>query len=284
MPIPDEIESRYYTTQGFDADHSRTVRSHYLQFVEGRKFLVELGSGRGEFLQAAQGRVDRSVGVDVDPAMVKQVEAAGFEAVHADVVDYLTETDHRPDAIFLAHVIEHLAVDTAFEMLRDAAAIIEPGGVIIVVTPNPACIANLTNDFWSDPTHQRLYTLDLLSFLLEQTGFTVTAAAGNPIDVPGPPPHLLSPPTLTEAWGGSDSAVEPRATIAYDEQPGMDGVIDELHRLRNAVEGLSLWQHAYDERLAALRHFAETTAERHDETLRFFYGPNEIYVVGERRP
>jgi SAM-dependent methyltransferase len=281
--IPDEIESRYYTSQGFDADHSRAVRSHYLQYLEGRRFLVELGSGRGEFLQVAKGLVDRLVGVDVDPDMVKQVEAAGFEAVHADVLEYLTDTDHRPDVVFLAHVIEHLPVDAAFEMLRDAANIIEPGGLIIVVTPNPACIANLTNDFWSDPTHQRLYTLDLLSFLLDQTGFEVKEAAGNPLDVPGPPFDLVAPPLAADAWERADTAVDPRATIDYVDGAGMDGVIDELHRLRKAVERLAFWQSTHDERIGALRQFAEDVGDRHNETLRFFYGPNEIYVVGERR-
>ena len=260
------------------------MRSHYLQFLDGRTFLVELGSGRGEFLEVAKGKVDRLVGVDVDPDMVKQCEAAGFEAVHADVLDYLTETEHRPDVVFLAHVIEHLPVDVAFEMLRDAAAIIEPGGVIIVVTPNPACLANLTNDFWSDPTHQRLYTLDLLSFLLDQTGFDVREASGNPLDVPGPPPELVAPPLAADEWESSDTAVDPRATIDYVDGAGMDGVLDELHRLRKAVEALTFWQHTHDERLTALRRFSEAAADSHNDTLRFFYGPNEIYVVGERRP
>lgn len=282
MGIPEEFESRYYSSQGFDPEHSRVVRSHYLQYVKGRKLLVELGCGRGEFLEAAKEDVERAVGVDVDPDMVKQVEAAGLEAVHSDVLSYLDTTEHRPDAVFLAHLIEHLSVDDAFAMLEKAAAVIPDGGVIIIVTPNPACLANLTNDFWSDPTHQRLYTLDLMGFLLEQTGFTVTAASGNPVDVPGPPPLLLSPDHLG-SWGPADSNIEPRPVIEYQDAPGVDGVLDELHRLRTAVEQVLQWQHIHDERLTELRHFSETVGDRHDDALRHFYGPNEIYVVGERR-
>lgn len=282
MGIPDEFESRYYTAQGFDPAHSRTVRSHYLQYVRGRGLLVELGCGRGEFLEAARDDVDRVVGVDVDPEMVARVREAGIEAVHSDVLSYLSTTDHRPDAVFLAHLIEHLTVEDAYAMLEKAATIISGGGVIIIVTPNPACLANLTNDFWSDPTHQRLYTLDLLGFLLESTGFEVTAAAENPVDVPGPPPLLLSPARLG-SWGAVDSNIEPRAMIEYEDEPGADGVIDELHRLRVALEQVVQWQHVHDERLTELRHFSETVGERHDDTLRHFYGANEIYVVGERR-
>jgi SAM-dependent methyltransferase len=282
MPVPEEIESRYYTSQGFDPEHSRVVRSHYLQFVEGRELLVELGCGRGEFLEVAKDKVARVVGVDVDPDMVKQVEAAGFEAVHSDVLEYLRTTDHRPDAVFLAHLIEHLAVDDAFAMLQQAAAVIPPGGVIIIVTPNPACLANLTNDFWSDPTHQRLYTLDLLAFLLDQTGFDVRAADGNPVDVPGPPPELLSPQPLS-GWGPPDVEIAPRDLIEYTDQPHMDSVLDELRKLRQSVELLVNWQSVSNERMVELRHYAEHSAARHDDALRYHYGPNEIYVVGARR-
>lgn len=281
MSVPDELESQYYASQGFDPDHSRIVRSHYLQYVAGRELLVELGCGRGEFLEVAKDRVGRVIGVDSDPEMVKQAQAAGFDAVHSDVHEYLRTTTHRPDAVFLAHLIEHLAVTDAYTMLDQAAAVIPPGGVIIIVTPSPACLANLTNDFWSDPTHQRLYTLDLLRFLLEQTGYEVVAAAGNPLDVPGPPPELLAPASL-EPWGPSDVAIEPRALVDYDDQPGMDGVLDELHRLRQTVESLVNWQRVSDGRMIALRHLVEATAKCHDDTLRFHYGPNEIYAVGRR--
>jgi SAM-dependent methyltransferase len=283
MPVPDEIESRYYASQGFDPAHAREVRSHYLSFVEGKQLLLELGCGRGEFLQLAAPSVGRVLGVDVDPDMVKQAGDAGFEAVQADVLDYLAITDERPDAVFLAHLIEHLPVDAAFEVLQRVAALVPPGGVVIVVTPNPACLANLTNDFWSDPTHVRLYTVDLLRFLLDQTGFDVVDAGGNPLDVPGPPPELLASAS-TEPWGAADVEVAPMAPMTYDESFQLETVLDELSRLRTAVESMAHWIREHDARLTEVRHFAEATAARHDDTLRHLYGPNEIYAVGARRP
>jgi SAM-dependent methyltransferase len=282
VTVPEALESNYFDSQGFDPDHASRVRSHYLQWVEGRRLLVELGCGRGEFLTAARGRVARLVGVDSDPEMVRQAAEAGFEAIQADVIDFLDATADRPDAVFLAHLIEHLPVADAFTMLSSIARVTEPGGVLIVVTPNPACLANLTNDFWSDPTHVRLYTLDLLAFLLEQNGFDVVDRGGNPLDVPGPPPRLLSPEPL-EAWGQADPTIEPRALVEYDQSLHLETVLDEMARLRVAVESLIHWVGEHDERLDSLRHLTETVAERHDDTLRHLYGPNEIYVVGERR-
>ncbi len=288
MPdVPDEIESRYYEAQAFDSDHARTVRSHYLPFVAGRDLLVELGCGRGEFLSvvAEAGAVGRVLGVDIDPAMVAAVRAAGHEAVEADLLDYLRDTDDRPDAVFLAHVIEHLTVGDAFAMLARLAELMPPGGRLVVVTPNPACLANLTNDFWSDPTHVRLYSLDLLRFLLEQTGFDVVDAAGNPLDVPGPPPLLLAPVTELPAWGAAEVTLPLPRGITYDaDAVGVADLLTEVAELRNALATVVHWLGTYDDRLADVRHLTEALARSHDTALAHHYGPNEIYVVGERRP
>ena len=118
----------------------------------------------------------------------------------ADVIDYATTTADRPDMVFAAHLIEHLRVEAAFGLLQALREIVPPGGRVVLVTPNPACLAMLTADFWSDPTHERLYTIELLTFLLDEAGFDVSDAGGNPLDIPGAPPHLLAAATL-DGWG-----------------------------------------------------------------------------------
>lgn len=283
--VPDEIESDYYAAQGFDPEHSRLVRSHYLPFVAGRSLLVELGCGRGEFMSlvAEQQVVDRVVGVDIDPAMVAAVRAAGHDAVEDDLLHYLDVTDDRPDAVFLAHVIEHLTVGESFAMLKRLAELIPVGGRLIVVTPNPACLANLTNDFWSDPTHVRLYTLDLMSFLFNETGFEVVDQGGNPLDIPGPPPTLLAPVKDLPPWGSATVELPEQTPLTYEpgELPLL--ALEELTRFRITMQSMLFWLDIYNERMSDLRHIVEGLSKVHDETLRWHYGANEIYVVGERR-
>jgi hypothetical protein len=281
MPLPEEVESRYYASRGFDPDHARQVRSHYLPFVAGRELLVELGAGRGEFLDLARDEVGRAVAVDVDPAMCEQVRGLGLEAIHADVRTFLATTDLRPDAVFLAHLIEHLPVDAAFEMVSAIGAITPPGGRIVVVTPNPACLAMLTNDFWSDPTHVRLYTLELLTFLLEQAGFEVVEAAGNPLDRPGPPPET-HPPGPMGPWDLPAVEVAPRAVIEIDDGYRLDTLLDEISRLRRASEALAAGLAAQGRLLVEVREHAERIDEHIASAFDHLYGPNEIYVVGER--
>lgn len=282
MPLPEEVESQYYASRGFDPDHARRVRAHYLPFVAGRELLVELGAGRGEFLELARSEVERVVAVDVDPAMCAQVRDLGMEAIQSDVLSFLASTALRPDAVFLAHLIEHLPVDAAFDMLGLIAGIVPRGGRVVVVTPNPACLAVLTNDFWSDPTHVRLYTLELLSFLCEQAGFDVIEAAGNPADQPGPPP-AMHPPASLGAWELPSVAVAPRATIEIDDGYRLDTVLDEMARLRRASEDLSGALEAMGALLLELRSHAESLATKVGSGFSALYGPNEIYVVAERR-
>lgn len=282
MSLPEEVESRYYAARGFDPEHARAVRSHYLPFLEGRELLVELGAGRGELLELAAGRVGRVVGVDADAGMCRVLRDKGLEAVQADASAFLGTTELRPDVVVLAHLIEHLPVDAAFDLLTAIAEVTPPAGRVIVVTPNPACLAVLTNDFWSDPTHARLYTTELLEFLVSQAGFDVVESGGNPRDVPGPPPEMHAPDPLPPG-SRPEVAVEPRATIEIDDGYRVDTILDELARLRSAVEGLVHGFGVLADGVEAVRHQAETTAARFRSAFDALYGANEIYVVGDRR-
>jgi hypothetical protein len=288
VPLDPIAESEYYRSRAFDSEHTREVRRHYLQFVEGREFLVELGCGRGEFLELARATVDTVKGVDSDPGMAKQAADLGLDVELADVLDYASTTTDRPDAVFAAHLVEHLSVAECFDLLGAVSRIVPTGGRVILVTPNPACLAMLTADFWSDPTHVRLYTVDLLRFLLVESGFRLVDSGANPLDAPGPPPMLLASNTL-EGWGTVRDALaaaeapavsvgRPRLTefVSKGMLATLRRVVKDLRRLRGAVGVL-------DDRVIELRHQMNHVLERHNETLRFLYPPNEVYVVGERQ-
>jgi SAM-dependent methyltransferase len=286
MPLDPNAESRYYEGREFDPGHNRAVRAHYLQFIEGAGLLVELGCGRGEFLELASAAAGKVKGVDSDPGMVEDARARGIEIEQCEAIDWARTTSDRPDAVFAAHLIEHLMVDEAFELLQALAAIIPPAGRVVLVTPNPACLAMLTADFWSDPTHRRLYTIELISFLLRETGFDVVEAQGNPNDVPGPPPALLAAETL-DGWSSlrdelGDASRVPhiygRATERFDSQ-----LIDTVRALAQEVGRLRHVVGALDDRIDAIRHQLHHVLQRHNEMLSFLYPANEIYVVGERR-
>ncbi len=68
------------------------------------------------------------------------------------------------DSILLLEVIEHMPLDGFYALMERVANLLARDGVVVVSTPNPACI----NSMWAgDMTHVQQYPLnDLLAFFL----------------------------------------------------------------------------------------------------------------------
>lgn len=78
----------------------------------------------------------------------------------------------RFDAIVLSHVIEHL--ENGLDIVREAAALLAPGGVIYVEYPSlrSASLPSMpgTLNFWDDPTHKRFYALTDIANAMAEGG------------------------------------------------------------------------------------------------------------------
>jgi SAM-dependent methyltransferase len=200
------LESQYYAHMGFDPEHKRDVLRFYVPMFEesgdgaeesrGGKHgpVLELGCGRGEFLALLREAGIEGRGVDLDAGMVEMARADGIDVVHADAIEYL-HADPAPgpyQGVFCAHFLEHLVPDQVASLLDGVRRVLAPGGRFVAVTPNPACYAVLTHDFWWDPTHVRFYDRPLVEFLCRQAGFEVESSGTNPANHPGPPPEYLA--------------------------------------------------------------------------------------------
>ena len=53
---------------------------------------------------------------------------------------------------------------------------LEPGGTLVIVTPNPADLKVITHYFWMDLTHVRPYPGVLLEEMLQHVGFSIHAS------------------------------------------------------------------------------------------------------------
>jgi SAM-dependent methyltransferase len=197
------LESDYYAYMGFDPEHQREVLRFYVpMFAEPageaseakQGPVLEIGCGRGEFLGLLRDAGIQAQGVDIDPGMVQRARGEGFEVIEADALEFL-HADPAPgpyQGVFCAHFIEHLAPEQVVRFLEGVRRVLAPGGRLVVVTPNPACYAVLSHDFWWDPTHVRFYEVALVEFLCRQAGFEVESSGTNPANHPGPPPQYLA--------------------------------------------------------------------------------------------
>ena len=103
------------------------------RYVPKSALVLELGAGAGAFSQRLQGAGYRVVASDLDPG---RFAAAGIPFAACDLDGQWPEEllDPRPDAICAIEVIEHLK--SPWKLLGDCSAVLPPGGVLVVSTPN----------------------------------------------------------------------------------------------------------------------------------------------------
>ncbi len=133
----------------------RDRQRRYLDLLGGRGPVVDVGCGRGEFLDLLREQRLEYTGVDMDPEMVEYCRSKGHERVEqADANSYLEGCpDDSIGVIFCAQVIEHLPYKELLRFFELGRQKLEPGGLFIAETVNPHSVRAL-KAFWVDPTHQ----------------------------------------------------------------------------------------------------------------------------------
>lgn len=134
--------------------------------------LVDIGSGRGEWLWVLNEAGLAAFGVDSNASAVERTRAQGLTAFEADAGPWLAA---RPaaslGAVTALHVVEHLPFEALVHLLDHALRALRPGGLLILETPDPANMMVATHSFWLDPSHMRPIPADLLAFTVRSRGF-----------------------------------------------------------------------------------------------------------------
>ncbi len=152
-------------------EHVRKAQEMYLARFQGASEVLDLGCGRGEFLEAAKAAGIPARGIDLNPETVALCRSKGLQAESADLFEYLgNQADDSVGGIYCSQVIEHLPPPRVPELVRLAAAKLKRGGWLAFETPNPECLAIFATHFYLDPTHTRPVPPMLMAFYLEESG------------------------------------------------------------------------------------------------------------------
>ncbi len=150
----------------------------YLPFVEPLKTIettpiaLDLGCGRGEWLELLQNNGFQAKGVDLDEGMLSACYELNLDVQLGDALDYLRGLDADSLSVISAfHVVEHIPFEMLCELSTEAHRVLKPGGLLILETPNSENLMVGTSSFYLDPTHQRPLPAQLLSFVVEYSGF-----------------------------------------------------------------------------------------------------------------
>ena len=156
-------------------DEIRSRLVEYLPLFAGASDVLDVGCGRGEFLDLLRERDVRASGVDVNAEMVAACRARGLEARAGDALTHLEALqDESLGGLFAAQVVEHLQPDYLVRLLNVAGRKLRPGARIVLETINPRCWYAFFDAYIRDITHVRPLHPDTLTYLLGASGFQRT--------------------------------------------------------------------------------------------------------------
>jgi len=142
-------------------------------FVEAKA--VDLGCGRGEWLELLQESGFYAQGIDLDEDMLAACTEVALDVRKGDAITFLKDLPAETYSLVSAfHLVEHISFSQLRELVSEAHRVLRPGGLLIMETPNPENLVVGSNSFYLDPTHQRPIPPALLNFIPEYVGFNRT--------------------------------------------------------------------------------------------------------------
>lgn len=178
-PAPESQYASFEDAFRGDREQIKLRVAHYLRTLSSAGInpgddavILDLGSGRGEWLEVLTEHGYPCRGVDLDRGMLKASQTRGHEVVEADVLDYLrVQEDGSIAAITSMHLVEHIPHPVLIQLLNEALRVLRAGGVLILETPNPENVRVGSCMFYMDPTHLHPIPPLLLQWVVQARGF-----------------------------------------------------------------------------------------------------------------
>jgi O-antigen chain-terminating methyltransferase len=263
-PFYKAFEDRYRGSREIITERLRA----YLPFIEPLAALrqparaLDIGCGRGEWLELASAAGFEASGVDIDDGMLAACRERGLAVQTADGLQTLRALPDASLAMVSAfHVVEHIPFEDVRALVAEALRVLQPGGLLILETPNPENLVVGASSFYRDPSHLRPLPPELLSFAAEYAGFArqLVVRLQEPAELHAGAAlrlqHVLegvSPDYAVVAQKAAEPALLARFDAAFGAQYGVS---------------LGLVTHRYDDQAARQRGMLDTAASHGAQAL-----------------
>jgi O-antigen chain-terminating methyltransferase len=152
-------------------DEIKQRQLKYLNYYKDCRNVLDIGCGRGEFLELLKENGIKAQGLDIDLNMVNFCKSKELKVNMMDAVVFLEQVeDNSLDGIFIDQVVEHLEPDYLIKMLNLCYQKLMYGYFIIIETVNPLSFVSFAN-FYIDLSHVKPLHPETMRFLLEVAGF-----------------------------------------------------------------------------------------------------------------
>ena len=179
--VDERIDSLYVAFEDTFRGSREDIKARLIPYIERvqlagagppGKPILDIGCGRGEWLELLREHHLEAYGVDLNSIMIERCKALGLETSRADAIGHLRELpDESRSAITAFHVIEHVPFEVFINFLDEALRVLVPGGVLLLETPNPETIRVGATTFYYDPTHRNPLPPLPTQFIVQHRGF-----------------------------------------------------------------------------------------------------------------
>ena len=171
-PVTDLVYIAFEDRFRGSADDIRAKLRPYVPLFAGASDVLDVGCGRGEFLELLREAGVGARGVDQNREMVAEARSRGLDALAADALSYLSSlSDGSLGGLIATQVVEHLEPAYLIRLLDGVSHKLRPGSPIVLETINPACWLAFFSSYVRDFTHVRPLHPDTLQYLLQASGF-----------------------------------------------------------------------------------------------------------------
>lgn len=157
----------------------------YQPFLENLKSIapdvqaLDLGCGRGEWLELLAELKISAKGIDLDEGMLADCKKLGLAVEQGNALTLLSQQAEQSLSLISGfHLVEHLGNADLQTLIKEAHRVLKPGGLLILETPNTENITVATINFYFDPSHLRPIPAKLLQFLTLHAGFARSKVIG----------------------------------------------------------------------------------------------------------
>ena len=168
-------ESEYFLFEERFRGKSEDIKKRqdsYISYFKNNSPVIDIGCGKGEFLDILKENNIESYGIDINTAMIEYCKNKGHNVIQSDLVKHLDSLEQDSiGGIFSAQTIEHIQPEKIISFIKLSYDKLKKGGNIIIETLNPLSLYSLTNFYYKDLFHIKPIHPQTLAFLLEVAGF-----------------------------------------------------------------------------------------------------------------
>lgn len=173
QPLEDFLYAGFENRHRGSEDMVKKQQEIYLTYFQSGKKVLDLGCGRGEFVDLLQQKGIEAEGIDINEQMIEICRDRGLNCRKASILEALTECeDNSLGGIFSSQVVEHLDPQYVKRMVELAYFKLTSGAPLVLETINPTSVFSLVEIYFLDISHQQPVHPLALKFLMESAGFS----------------------------------------------------------------------------------------------------------------